>query len=474
MRLSIAVIAMSNLPSMRLVSWNTELGVGVIFASRPFFAKRPFSCATQIGQLKPPGKTITLTIWGGAGAAGGGTGSASGGAGGAGGAGAAAGGAGAARGGAGTVGGGAGSAEGAVGAGGTPAHDASRNASTPAISLLRMVSSFSWFLPVRSELHARLRVRSRHGLQRRLFYSFVFPVFAKLRDVGARAPHAERLRRERELPRPVARFFLGQDVLHAHRIFINHPVGPFEVKKAGRGGRMAARAEYDLHALLAQVIVGAHHVVEILDLVVDVLHTGVRRREQGERVMDGADAKERRVADPVRHARVEEPSPEGFVARSIGGAQPEVAEMRDSGVACGEIALAAVKRPHHDLDLVAGRVLEGEELLHAAQLAFLLGAVAHGMAGFLDLRARLVEVVPVLEIEGDDMVRRITLEIDQRVIARVAPHRCLVAAEIRGLALPARQLQPDDPGRELDRGLQIRRADPQVADVVEVDHRFPP
>src|SRR5438445_3220080 len=140
MRLSIAVIAMSNLPSMRLVSWNTELGVGVIFTSRPFLAKRAFSCATQIGQLKPPGKTITLTIWGGAGAAGGGTGSASGGAGGAGGAGAAAGGAGAARGGAGAVGGGAGSAEGAVGAGGTPAHDASTNASTPAISLLRMVS----------------------------------------------------------------------------------------------------------------------------------------------------------------------------------------------------------------------------------------------------------------------------------------------------------------------------------------------
>src|SRR5437867_2467017 len=129
MRLSIAVIAMSNLPSMRLVSWNTELGVGVIFTSRPFLARR---------------------------------------------------------------------AEGAVGAGGTPAHDARSDASTPAISLLRMVSSFSWFLPVRSELQARLRVRSRHGLQRRLFYSFVFPVFAKLRDVGARAPHAERFRRERD------------------------------------------------------------------------------------------------------------------------------------------------------------------------------------------------------------------------------------------------------------------------------------
>src|SRR5258708_38083253 len=107
MRLSIAVIAMSNLAAMRLVSWNTELGVGVIFTSRPFLAKRPFSCATQIGQLKPPGKTITLTIWGGAAAAGGGTGSASGGAGGAG---AGGGGRGGGGGGAGGAGGGGGAA----------------------------------------------------------------------------------------------------------------------------------------------------------------------------------------------------------------------------------------------------------------------------------------------------------------------------------------------------------------------------
>src|SRR3989442_14806361 len=114
MRLSIAVIAMSNLPSMRLVSWNTELGVGVIFTSRPFLAKRPFSCATQIGQLKPPGKTITLTIWGGAGAAGGGTGSAAGG----GGTGPAGGGAGAGGGGAGGGGGGGGAGGGGAGGGG--------------------------------------------------------------------------------------------------------------------------------------------------------------------------------------------------------------------------------------------------------------------------------------------------------------------------------------------------------------------
>src|SRR5882762_8832546 len=56
-------MAISNLPSMRLVSWNTELGVGVMFTSMPFLAKKPFSFATQIGQLKPPGNTIRLTAF---------------------------------------------------------------------------------------------------------------------------------------------------------------------------------------------------------------------------------------------------------------------------------------------------------------------------------------------------------------------------------------------------------------------------
>src|SRR5712692_3128668 len=60
-------MAMSNLPSIRWVSWNTELGVDVSLTSRPFFANSPFSCATQIGQLKPPGKTMTLTVFGGTG-----------------------------------------------------------------------------------------------------------------------------------------------------------------------------------------------------------------------------------------------------------------------------------------------------------------------------------------------------------------------------------------------------------------------
>src|SRR5690606_18864822 len=61
--------AMSNLPSMRPVSWKDELGVGVILIATPLSAKKPLSAATQIGQLKPPGKTITSSVLLGAAAA---------------------------------------------------------------------------------------------------------------------------------------------------------------------------------------------------------------------------------------------------------------------------------------------------------------------------------------------------------------------------------------------------------------------
>src|SRR5258708_36151075 len=173
MRLSIAVIAMSYLPSMRLVSWNTELTVGVSFTSIAFFANSPFSCATQIGQLKPPGKTMRLTVLGGADCA--------------------------------------------------IAQEAASTAISPTSSLSTLSIVIS-LLRIAGGHWSRLR--SRHGLQRRLL---VFSVLAVFRHVRQRAPHAERLRRERELPRPVARLLLGQDVFHAHGVFVDHLVRPFEV-----------------------------------------------------------------------------------------------------------------------------------------------------------------------------------------------------------------------------------------------------
>src|SRR5258706_509167 len=92
------------------------------------------------------------------------------------------------------------------------------------------------------------------------------------------------------------------------------------------------------------------------------------------------------------------------------------------------------------------------------------------MAGLFDLRAATVEVPGDLEIEADDVVGRIALEIDQGVIGGVPAHRDFVAAEVGGLAFPPGELQPDDLRRELHRRLQVGRADPQVADVVEIDH----
>src|SRR6267378_1150586 len=168
MRLSIAVMAISNLPSMRLVSWNTELTVGVTLTSIPFFANSPFSCATQTGQLKPPGNTMRLTVLGGADCA------------------------------------------------------IAQEAASTAISPTNSLSTLSIVISLlRIAGGHRSRLRSRHGLQRRFF---VLVVRAELRNVRARAPHAERLGRERELPRPVARLFLRQDVFHPDRVLVHHLV----------------------------------------------------------------------------------------------------------------------------------------------------------------------------------------------------------------------------------------------------------
>ena len=55
----------------------------------------------------------------------------------------------------------------------------------------------------------------------------------------------------------------------------------------------------------------------------------------------------------------------------------------------------------------------------------------------LERRTDRVEIDRVLQIEADRMVGRIALEIDQRVIARIAAHGDLVAAEIGGSCLRA-------------------------------------
>ncbi|MNR40447.1 hypothetical protein D3C85_1587360 [compost metagenome] len=53
---------------------------------------------------------------------------------------------------------------------------------------------------------------------------------------------------------------------------------------------MAARTEEDAYAPLNQEVIGAHQVIDGFHLVVDVLHTGMGRREQRDLVMDLVDA----------------------------------------------------------------------------------------------------------------------------------------------------------------------------------------
>ncbi len=52
-------MAMSKSPLISPVSWKIEFGVGVTVTASPWAANRPVSWATNSGQLKPPGKTMT-------------------------------------------------------------------------------------------------------------------------------------------------------------------------------------------------------------------------------------------------------------------------------------------------------------------------------------------------------------------------------------------------------------------------------
>src|SRR3972149_4210236 len=84
----------------------------------------------------------------------------------------------------------------------------------------------------------------------------LYALTTKFGNIGLRTPHAERLRRERKLPRPVLRLFLRQDVFHADRVLIHHFVVPLEIEEARRRRRMPARSERDLVPLLTQEQVG--------------------------------------------------------------------------------------------------------------------------------------------------------------------------------------------------------------------------
>src|SRR5689334_14856837 len=56
-------MAMSKRPSASPWIWKVELGVGVSATRMPFCSKKPWRSAAQSGRLKPPGKTMTLSVF---------------------------------------------------------------------------------------------------------------------------------------------------------------------------------------------------------------------------------------------------------------------------------------------------------------------------------------------------------------------------------------------------------------------------
>ena len=135
--------------------------------------------------------------------------------------------------------------------------------------------------------------------------------------------------------------------------------------------------------------------------------------------MDLVDAQQRRIADPVADAGIAHLGPEGFVAGGVGGAEPDVAEAGDPGVPFAVIAPAAVGGPPHQLDLVAGRILEGDEAPHLAQIGFLRRTQADMMAEPIKLRGCRLQIRALGHFERGGLIGRRTGEVAQRVLALV-------------------------------------------------------
>src|ERR1700732_3323594 len=155
---------------------------------------------------------------------------------------------------------------------------------------------------------------------------------------GLGAPHAQARRFESELPWLMVG--IVSDFIDPDRIFKHHSVRSFEIQKPRPGCRMAPGAKHDRHTAFAQEIIGTQHVIAGLYLMIDMLDAGMRRSHQCNGVMDGVDAHQGNIADPVADARVAYLRPKSFIACGIGRVETDVAEAGDARVARREITPA--------------------------------------------------------------------------------------------------------------------------------------
>ena len=155
--------------------------------------------------------------------------------------------------------------------------------------------------------------------------------------------------------------------------------------------------------------------------------------------------------------------PEYLVARGVGGAQSDVAEAGDAGVAHAVIALRAMGRAPDQLDAVAAGIVERDEVAHLAQLGFLGGAVVHAIAEPFELTGSGREPVAIGDLKSCRLVRRIACEIAQRVFARVG-------FEVNRAARAFAYFKAEIGGGKLGRAFEVARSQAHIGDILQVDH----
>ncbi len=287
------------------------------------------------------------------------------------------------------------------------------------------------------------------------------PSIAKLLDLRFGAPFAKSLRIEQQLAFAIEQ--LVGDLAHARGIFEHHSIRPLEIEELGRGGRVPARTEDHAHLPVLQELVRAHDVVTGLHLMVDVLDARPVGRKERDGVMDLVDPQQRGIADPVAHAGVAHLGPERLVADCIGGAKTDVAEPGDPGVALAVISLSAIGGPPHQLDAVAGRIVEGDEALHLTQFSFFRRAQPNGVTEAVKLRGGRLQVRPLGHLEGGGLIAGRAGEVAQRMIA-------LVGLEVDRVVRTIRHFEAQVIRREGDGAVEICGAEADIRDVLQLDH----
>ncbi len=230
---------------------------------------------------------------------------------------------------------------------------------------------------------------------------------------------------------------------------------------------MPTGAELDGYAALAQQVIGPHDVVDAFHLMVDMLHARIGRREQRDLVMDLVDAQQRRIADAVADLRAQQAGPEFFVAARVERAQADVAETRNARIARRKITPAAVMRGVDEFDVVARGILERDELARITLLG-IAGAAARGtVAVLLERDQCMVQLIGRIHLESRRVVVWVAFEIDQRVVAAVGPQMDLLAGSVG-------HFQAQHVGRVAYCRVEIRRTQPDIPDVVQMNHSLSP